>query len=328
METGRDRLAAARVLPACPACGEPVLETADRLRCGQCGRSYPIVEGIPDLRLKPDRFLSVEEDRAKGRRVVEASAGAGYEAALDAYWSMTPEEPAAAARSYLQRQRREAEIGRSVLAEIERVAGAMEGPLLDLGCGLGGLVEAAAARGRSAVGVDPAIRWLIVAQQRLQAAGSPAILVCGHAEAPPAAVEGGFSTVVLNDVLEHVEQPAELVRAAARAAAPGGVVYIASNNRFSAAPEPHVRLPAVGWLPAAWQAGCVRLLSGRDYSRVVLRSRGEVAAWVRVAGMRLVDEGSAPVPAPHLSPSMRAAARAFSRLGRLAPRFYVLAKPR
>ncbi|HWG19296.1 MAG TPA: Trm112 family protein [Terracidiphilus sp.] len=37
------------VLLACPAChGELRLEAA-RLRCMQCGRVYPIVDGIPSL---------------------------------------------------------------------------------------------------------------------------------------------------------------------------------------------------------------------------------------------------------------------------------------
>ena len=32
---------------ACPACKTPVWEEGDRLVCAQCGRRYPIREGIP-----------------------------------------------------------------------------------------------------------------------------------------------------------------------------------------------------------------------------------------------------------------------------------------
>jgi uncharacterized protein len=34
---------------ACPVCIAPLRETADRLVCGQCGRRYPIRDGIPVL---------------------------------------------------------------------------------------------------------------------------------------------------------------------------------------------------------------------------------------------------------------------------------------
>jgi len=32
---------------ACPACRAPVVQRADRIVCTQCGRRYPIRDGIP-----------------------------------------------------------------------------------------------------------------------------------------------------------------------------------------------------------------------------------------------------------------------------------------
>jgi uncharacterized protein YbaR (Trm112 family) len=34
---------------ACPVCITPLAQVADRLVCAQCGRRYPIREGIPVL---------------------------------------------------------------------------------------------------------------------------------------------------------------------------------------------------------------------------------------------------------------------------------------
>ena len=34
---------------ACPACKSPLTLAGDRLACGQCGRRYPIRDGIPVL---------------------------------------------------------------------------------------------------------------------------------------------------------------------------------------------------------------------------------------------------------------------------------------
>ncbi len=37
---------------ACPRCRKGLDIRADSLRCARCGVSYPIVRGIPDLRMK------------------------------------------------------------------------------------------------------------------------------------------------------------------------------------------------------------------------------------------------------------------------------------
>ena len=50
----------------CPACRGPVAREADAYVCAACPRRYPIVLGIPDFRLRPDPWISIEDDRAKG----------------------------------------------------------------------------------------------------------------------------------------------------------------------------------------------------------------------------------------------------------------------
>lgn len=38
---------------ACPACGNPLADTPPLLRCTACGREYPVIDGIYDLRVDP-----------------------------------------------------------------------------------------------------------------------------------------------------------------------------------------------------------------------------------------------------------------------------------
>ena len=54
--------------------------------------------------------------------------------------------------------------------------------------------------------------------------------------------------------------------------ATNGTVYVAGNNRYSAAPEPHVRFWGVGFPPSRLQRDYVRSSSGHSYDRLRLLS--------------------------------------------------------
>ena len=64
---------------------------AASLTCATCGREYPVIAGIPDLRLHDDRYLTLEQDRDKAR-VLDAVDGE-FADVVRAYWARTPEVP-------------------------------------------------------------------------------------------------------------------------------------------------------------------------------------------------------------------------------------------
>jgi 2-polyprenyl-6-hydroxyphenyl methylase/3-demethylubiquinone-9 3-methyltransferase len=309
----------------CPSCVSGLALEADALRCRNCGRGYPILGGVPDLRLEPDRFLSLEEDRSKGMAVLERAGGRGYRAALEAYWSLTPELEPALAQAHLRRQLFELEAGTHLLREIERRCGPIEGLVLDAGCGLGGFVAAAAGRGLQAVGIDAAFRWALVARVLLEEIGVDAPILCANAEHPPFR-PGTFGLVVANDLVEHVRDAQEAVASVARMVRPGGALYVASTHRYSLAPEPHVRLLGVGWLPRRWQSAYVRLRRGHAYDRVRPVSPGELRAWIETAGLRAGPAFAAPVFGEHLRPSVRTGLRLLERARWGAPRIGVVGR--
>jgi SAM-dependent methyltransferase len=147
-------------------------------------------------------------------------------------------------------------------------------PFLDLGCGPGMLLAAAAAEGRSGIGLDVSMVWLVVAQRLIEAYGGTAVLAAGFAESLPLA-DDALEAVVSLDVIEHVGDQEAYLREIDRVTSPGGRIALSSPNRFSLAAEPHVHVWGVGWLPRRWQQRYAEWRSGISYAYTRLLSTGE-----------------------------------------------------
>ena len=239
---------------ACPVCKRAVTECPEAYRCHPCRRDYPIISGIPDFRLQPDPFISIEADREKGIQVLERCGDSSFADALDAYYAMTPELPRTLADFYKAHQLAGERIGELTFRELARLGAGLtpESLLLDLGCGTGGFLAAASRGFMPAVGVDVAFRWLLIARLRLRKAGFDALFVCANAEHLPFSPRT-FDAVVASDLIEHVPDPLPVLRECESVTRPGGVCYFTTNNRYSLLGEPHVRLWGVGLLPRGLQ---------------------------------------------------------------------------
>jgi 2-polyprenyl-6-hydroxyphenyl methylase/3-demethylubiquinone-9 3-methyltransferase len=110
------------------------------------------------------------------------------------------------------------------------IAQAFGGParVLDLGCGGGLLANELAARGHAVTGIDASTENLEVA--RAYDRTGRAVYTCGDARALPFAA-GSFDVVCAMDLLEHVDDPAQIVAEAARVLAPGGLFFFHTFNR-------------------------------------------------------------------------------------------------
>ena len=163
---------------------------------------------------------------------------------------------------------------------------ATQGSLLDVGCGTGALLVATRARYSMVVGCDVAFRWLVVARKRLQEAGMEAPLVCCCADHLPFADEA-FRVVTAFSLLEHLpgQQDAAL-RESHRILRRDGQFLAVSANRYSLAPEPHVSVWGVGFLPRRWMEGYVRWRRGLTYDKFRLLSPLELRQKLRQAGFR------------------------------------------
>ena len=148
----------------CPACKGGLAEADERYRCNGCDREYPIVGGIPDLRLYPDPYISFEEEYQKVGVLIQAAKRYDFEDLVRFYWDITPDAPADLKERYVRYALTAEDRGRAVLGEIdthsqERMAG---DSCLELGCGTAGFLVSAQPRFRQIVGIDIALRWLII----------------------------------------------------------------------------------------------------------------------------------------------------------------------
>ncbi|HYM13346.1 MAG TPA: hypothetical protein VEU62_21590, partial [Bryobacterales bacterium] len=102
----------------CPRCKGRLEYTADSYYCDRCRLRFPVLCGIPDFRLAPDRYISIDDDRRKGRRLFEEAARRSFAEMLDYYYSITPEVPPDLARKFTAHALAEVEIGEAALAEL------------------------------------------------------------------------------------------------------------------------------------------------------------------------------------------------------------------
>jgi len=166
------------------------------------------------------------------------------------------------------------------LEHIERLAGGLEGKrVLDVGCGGGILAEAMAAKGAQVTGIDLADKPLKVAMLHRMEIGSSVDYRLVSAEALAEESPGAFDVVTCMEMLEHVPDPPSTVRACARLARRGGMVFFSTINR-----NPKSFLFAI--VGAEY---VLRLLprGTHEYARFIRPS--ELSRACREAGLRVTD---------------------------------------
>lgn len=269
----------------CPACRSSVEPKDDNYACAACGRAYPILFGIPDFRLKGDQYLSLEEEREKAGKLHAYAQNYDFAALVAFYYSITDDvsdKLASVFASY-------------VLNGPERLKPALEmlapqggRSLLDLGCGSGGALVAARGKFGQRIGVDIALRWLVLAQKRLEELGIDAVLVCADAESLPFP-ERSFSHVLASDLIENTSAPAATVEAAGAVLETGGKLYVSASNRRWIGPHPATGVWAAGLRPEGVRKASLERKHGVDILRAVsFVTPASVRKMAAAAGLRQI----------------------------------------
>ncbi len=118
------------------------------------------------------------------------------------------------------------------LGWIEEIAGPLaDRRILDVGCGGGILAESMAQKNAEVTGIDLAEKPLTVARLHSLESGVKVDYRCIAVEDLAAQQPGSFDVVTCMEMLEHVPDPASVVRACATLVKPGGHVFLSTLNR-------------------------------------------------------------------------------------------------
>ena len=149
--------------------------------------------------------------------------------------------------------------------------------VLDIGCGGGILSESMAAKGAAVSGIDLSEKALKVADLHSLESGAQVRYRLIAAEDLAQLEAGQYDVVTCMEMLEHVPDPAAIVRACAALVKPGGHVYFSTLNR-----NPKAYLFAI--LGAEY---LLRMLprGTHDYAKFITPS--ELAQYVRSAGLNV-----------------------------------------
>ena len=115
---------------------------------------------------------------------------------------------------------------------INTLASIKDKQILDVGCGGGILSDAMARAGATVTGIDLAGKSLKVAQLHALESQTPNVSYREiSAEALAAETPAQFDVVTCMEMLEHVPDPASIVKACATLVKPGGWVFFSTLNR-------------------------------------------------------------------------------------------------
>lgn len=163
---------------------------------------------------------------------------------------------------------------------IESRVGPLRGrKVLDVGCGGGLLSEGMAVRGAEVLGIDMAGGALEVAKLHALETGVELDYRQVTVESLAAEQPGRFEVVTCLEMLEHVPDPASVIRACTTLVKPGGHIVFSTLNR-----NPRSYLFAI--LGAEY---ILKLLpkGTHDYKQFI--QPAELAAWARAADLTLQD---------------------------------------
>ena len=163
---------------------------------------------------------------------------------------------------------------------IEQCAGSLDGrQVVDVGCGGGILSESMAQRGATVMGIDMGEAPLAVAQLHQLESGVEVEYRQITAEALAEEMPGQFDVVTCLEMLEHVPDPASVIRACYKMVKPGGQVFFSTINRN----------PKAYFFAIVGAEYVLRLLprGTHDFKKFIRPS--ELGAWCRQTGFEVKD---------------------------------------
>lgn len=133
--------------------------------------------------------------------------------------------------------------------------------VLDLGAGRGNFLIEAAREGIAVQGIEYNPAYVEQARKLTYDSGFSIEILQGRGEALPYA-DSSFDFVNASEVIEHVQDPVQVLQETYRVLVPGGSVYMSVPNRYGMK-DPHYKLYVVNWLPRKWSGAYIAFLGRR-----------------------------------------------------------------
>jgi len=286
---------------ACPSCKGELTDLGSSLNCAKCGKVFPIIAGIPDLRVFPDPYIGFDVDREKALKLAGQLEVLDFKGMVQYYYENTQVVPPQHAYLY----------SRGLFSAGERAVSTLDGWLkdaslpakpggsfLEIGCGTAPLLIAAAGRYDRVVGIDIALRWLVLARKRLDDSRLDLPILCACAEALPFPASS-FQCVASESTLEHLADQSLTLREAYRVLGEPGHFFATTPNRFTVGPDPQTGIIAGTYLPKQLTGFLVERQGGIPPKRNLLSGR-KLKALIVDSGFR---EPS--VTLPEISPAQQ-----------------------
>jgi len=274
----------------CPRCHGQLTQSVagDFLGCGSCESRWPITAGIPDFRTTGDPFLTIDEDRAAAVRLTVGDRRP-FAAALASYYEGNALVPESQARAIIRATLAAPTRSRAFLTMVERLLSITVGPayhVLDIGAGTGPLTVELARASVQVWGVDVGLRWIALARARAHDAGVPIDSCTAGLHALPFP-DASFDFVLGESVLELVTDHEQALCEVRRVLRPGAFLALATPNRWSPGPDPHLGLPLTSWLPQRAVSAVARLRGILPPKRTLLGHR-DLRRLFELTGFRTV----------------------------------------
>ncbi|WP_144276111.1 methyltransferase domain-containing protein [Cycloclasticus zancles] len=252
-------------LLVCPKCKLGLNEMEQAYQCTACDMTFPVLFGIPDFRLRSDKYLTLQQERDKAERLFEKSKELSFNELVEFYYQITDDVPIELSRRYTAYVLNAPFQAGPLIDSLEPNKSTV---LLDVGCGSGGLLQAANGIYVATIGVDIALRWLVIAKKRLDEAGVQSTLICADVENLPFK-DKSIDHVVANDVLEHVYNINAALKEMSRQLKNNGKLWVSGSNRFFIGPNATTRLWGIGLFPKGIRTWLLVKIRGIDSLRYI-----------------------------------------------------------
>lgn len=255
---------------SCPACRDELINAIDGLSCQACQKTYPLVGGVPDLRLLDIKTNALFADDAQRAQILRSrspslSLPELIRLCYELPGSRTKEALDCTVSFMLNGKMRMGQLleGFSDFAAEQGWQIPKGGRALDLGSGCGMTTSGLLQDYVEIYGINPAEDEMVVAQKINQEQHEGKINFCLALGEQLPFPDNFFELVVAADVIEHVVDPKAVLREIERVLKPGGMLLANSPNKYNIfTPDGHVHIKYVGFIPSLFREAYVRWRTG------------------------------------------------------------------